>query len=148
VEFGVGGVAVEAGRGVWIRSRRENERGRGLELVLQRRLFGRAARHGRAVGACRVDGLEIVLCEQMERAEEFVVLEVEGAGGLEVSLEGGDVGRLYDELLGGADLSELLVALGGRDPRRPPRSAMVGVGVGVEVCRMVLLCVVEVLRHG
>ena len=62
----------------------------------------------------------IVLREQMERAEELVVLEVEGAGGLKVALEGGDVRRLYDKLLGGAHLSELLVALCSRDPRRPP----------------------------
>lgn len=55
----------------------------------------------------------IILGEQMERAEELVVLEIERAGGLEVPLEGGDVRGLDDELLGRPYLAELLVVVRG-----------------------------------
>lgn len=72
-----------------------------------------------------MDGLQIILREQMERAEHLVVLDVERPRGLEVALEGNHVGRLDVELLRGAHLAELLMALLGRDPRRPPRSAAV-----------------------
>jgi len=52
MEFGVRSAAVlEAGWGVWIRSRGQDERGSRLELMLEGRLLRRAARHGRAVGA-------------------------------------------------------------------------------------------------
>lgn len=82
----------------------------------------------------------------MEGAEELVVLEIERPRSLEVALEGGDVGRFYDELLGRSHGTKLLVVLGCRDPRRPPRSAaVVAMGVGIEVRRMVLLSIVEEL---
>lgn len=67
-----------------------------------------------------MDGLEIILCEQMERAEHLVVLEVEGARSLEVPLEGGDAWGLYDKLLRCSHLSELLVVLRRRESRGPP----------------------------
>ena len=62
----------------------------------------------------------IILGEEVEGAEHLVVLEIEGAGSLEIALEGGDGDGLYDELLGGARLTELLVVVRGRDPGRPP----------------------------
>jgi hypothetical protein len=51
----------------------------------------------------------IILSEQVERAEHLVVLDVERAGGLEVTLEGNGRRRLDVELLGGADLAKLLL---------------------------------------
>jgi hypothetical protein len=94
----------------------------------------------------------IILSEQMERAEHLVVLNVEGAGSLKVALEGNGRGGLDVELLGGADLAELLLLVLGRDPRCAPRSAavvmVVGVLVGIEVLGVVLGTVVEELRHG
>ena len=77
-----------ASRGVGIRCRRQDERRGRLKLMLERRLFGRAARQGRAVGARGVYGLKIILGEQVERAEELVVFEVEGASSLKVAAEG------------------------------------------------------------
>lgn len=95
--------------------------------------------------------MQIILSEQVERAEHLVVLDVEGAGGLEVALEGNGRGRLHVELLGGADLAELLLLMLGRDPWRAPRSAavvvVVVVLVGGEVLGVVLCTVVEELRH-
>lgn len=93
-----------------------------------------------------MDGLQIILREQVEWAEHLVVFNVERPCGLEVSLEC-DHGRWLDvEILGGANLAVLLVTLLGRHPGRPPRSAaMVVVRVGVEVL-LVMLSVVE-LRH-
>ena len=61
----------------------------------------------------------IILGEQVERAEHLVVLEIEGASGLEVTTEGEHGGRLDVEFLGGADLAELLVVLLGRDAGGP-----------------------------
>jgi hypothetical protein len=80
-------------------------------------------------------GTYIILGEQVERAEELVVLEVEGPCGLEVATEGEQGRRLYNKLLWGAYLAELLVVLRGRDPGGPPRPAamVVVVVVGVEV---------------
>lgn len=92
--------------------------------------------------------LQIILSEQVERAEHLIVLNVKGARGLEVALKSNHVGGLDVELLGGAHLAELLVTLLGRDPRRPPRSAaVVVVRVGVEVLLVLLRTVVEKLRH-
>jgi hypothetical protein len=94
----------------------------------------------------------IILSEQVERAEHLVVLNVERAGGLEVALEGNGRGGFHVELLGGADLAELLLLMLGRDPWRAPRSAavvvVVVVLVGGEVLGVVLCTVVEELRHG
>lgn len=97
----------------------------------------------------------IILSEQVERAEHLVVLNVEGAGGLEVALEGNGRWRLDIELLGCANLAELLLLVLSRDPGRTPRSAtvvvvvvVVVVLVGVEVLSVVLRTVVEELRHG
>ena len=100
-------------------------------------------------GGSRRQATYIILGEQVERAEHFVVLNVKRPGGLEVALVCDEGGGLDVELLGGADLAELLVVLLGRDPGRPPRSAaVVVVGVGVEVLGVVLLgTVVEELRH-
>lgn len=96
-----------------------------------------------------MDGLQIILSEQVERAEHFVVFNVERPCGLEVALECNHGGRLDVELLGSAHLAELLVVLLGRDPGRPPRSAaMVVVRVRIKVLRLVLATVVEELRHG
>jgi hypothetical protein len=93
----------------------------------------------------------IILSEQVERAEHLVVLNVERAGGLEVTLEGNGRRGLDVKLLGGADLAKLLLLVLGRDPGRPPRSAavvVIVVLVGVEVLGVVLRTVVEELRHG
>lgn len=93
-----------------------------------------------------MNGLQIVLSEQVKGAEHLVVFNVEGACGLEVALEGDGRGRLDVEFLGGADLAELLVVLLGRDSGRPPRSVVV-VGMRVEVLRVLLRAVAEELRH-
>lgn len=93
----------------------------------------------------------IILGQQVERAEHLVVLNVERAGSLEVTLEGNGRRGLDIELLRGADLAELLLLVLGRDPGCPPRSAavvVVVVLVGVEVLGVVLRTVVEELRHG
>lgn len=96
-----------------------------------------------------MDGLQIILSEQVEGAEHLIVFNVKGAGGLKVALVGDEGGRLDVELLGGADLAELLVVLLGRDSGGPSRAAAVVVmRVGVEVLSVVLLgTVVEELRH-
>jgi hypothetical protein len=52
----------------------------------------------------------------VERTEDLVVLEIERPCGLEVSLEGSDVRRLDNKLLGSAQVAELLVTLGAREP--------------------------------
>lgn len=150
MEFSLRRVDVlEAGGGIWIRSRGQDERRSRLELTLKRRLFRRAARQGRAVRAGRVDGLEIILSEQVEGAEDLVVLQIERPRSLKVPLEGGDVGGLYDELFRCSHWTELFVTLGCRGPRRSPRSAAVmSVGVCVEMRRMVLLSIAKELRHG
>lgn len=88
--------------------------------MLERRLFGRAAGQGGPVGPRRVDRLKIVLGQQMERAKHLVVLQIERPCGLEVSLKGSDVRRLYDKLFWRANLAELLVLMRSRDPGRPP----------------------------
>jgi len=150
VEFSLrSSVLLVVGGGVGVGSSRQDKGWCRLQLVLQGRLVWRAAGQRRAVRAGRVDGLEIIFGEQVERAEHLVVFNVKGAGGLEVTLEGKRCRGLDVEFLGGADLAELLVVLLGRDPGRPPRSAaVVVVGVGVEVLGVVLLgTVVEELRH-
>jgi hypothetical protein len=82
----------------------------------------------------------------VEGAKQLVVLQIERPRSLKVALEGGNVRRLYDELLGCSHLTELLLALGCREPGRPPRSAaMMGMGVGIEMRRVVLLAVGEEL---
>lgn len=93
----------------------------------------------------------IILSEQVEWAEHLVVLNVERAGGLEIALEGNGRRRLDVELLGCANLTELLLLMLRRDPGRTPRSATVVVAVvlvGIEVLSVVLRTVVEKLRHG
>jgi hypothetical protein len=91
----------------------------------------------------------IILSEQVKGAEHLIVFDVKGAGGLKVALVGDERGRLDVELLGGADLAELLVVLLGRDSGGPSgAAAVVVVRVGVEVLSVVLLStVVEELRH-
>lgn len=58
----------------------------------------------------------------MERAEDFVVLEVEGPRQLKVALEDGQGRRLDDKVLWRScgQVAEGLVVLGSRDPRSPP----------------------------
>lgn len=86
-------------------------------------------------------GTYIILGEQVEGAEELVVFEVEGAGGLEVTAEGDEGRRLNNELLWGPYLAVLLVVLRSRDPRRPPRpAAVVGVVVVLVHVGRVMLC--------
>lgn len=92
-----------------------------------------------------MDRLEIVLGEQMEGAEDLVVLKIERPRGFEIALEGSHGGRLDDELLWCAGLAELLM-LGRSDPGCPPRSApMVIVGMGGNVGRV---AITEILGHG
>lgn len=96
-----------------------------------------------------MDGLEIIFGEQVEGAEDLVVLKVEGTGSLEVALEGGDVGSFNDELFGCANLAELLLVVRSRDPGRSPRpTAVMIVRVRIHVRRMVLVAVTVELRHG
>lgn len=92
-----------------------------------------------------MDGLKIILSEQVEGAEELVVFQVEGPGSLEVALESNRGRGLYDELLWCSDLTvELLLVLGGRDARGSPRSApMVVVGVAVTVVQVMGVVVEE-----
>ena len=52
-------VLLEVGRRVWVGCRRQDKGGGRLQLVLERRLLGRAAGQRGAVGARRVDGLEL-----------------------------------------------------------------------------------------
>lgn len=101
----------------------------------------------------RADSTYIILGEQVERAEHLVVFNVEGTGGLEVALESNGRRGFDVELLGGADLAELLLLVLSRDPGCAPRSAavvvvIVVVLVGSEVLGVVLCTVVEELRHG
>lgn len=100
--------------------------------MLERRLIGGATRQRRAIRAGGVNGLEIILSEQMEGAEHLVVFEVERPCGFEVSLEGNGAWRFDDKLLWCSHLTvELLLVLGSRDTRGSPRSAAVVVVVGV-----------------
>ena len=94
-----------------------------------------------------MDGLKIVLSEQVEGAEELVILDVERPCGLEVTLEGNESWGLYVELLGCPHLAELLVVVRSRDSGSPPGSAaMVVVRVSIKMWVM-LSTVVEELRH-
>lgn len=127
---------LEAGRGEGARGRGEDEAGGGLQLVLQRGGFGRPARQRRSVRSGGVDGLQIVVGKQVERAEDLVVLEVEGASGLEVAAEGDHAGGL-DVLLGGPDVAELLVVVGSSGARLSP-----GAAAGVVLLRVVHVDVV------
>lgn len=79
--------------------------------------------------------MKIVLGEQVEGAEELVVLEIERPGGLEVATESEERRLLDYELFGGPYLAELLVVLRRRDPGRPPRPApmVVVVVMGIKV---------------
>ena len=97
-----------------------------------------------------MDGLKIILSEQVERTEHLIVFNIKGPGGLEVTLECEHGRRLDVELLWRAHLlSDLPVVLLSRDPGRPPRSAaVVVVRMSVEVLLLVLAAVVEELRHG
>jgi hypothetical protein len=52
-------VLLEVGRRVWVGCRRQDKGGGGLQLVLKRRLVGRAAGQRGAVRARRVNGLEL-----------------------------------------------------------------------------------------
>jgi hypothetical protein len=55
----------------------------------------------------------IILGEQVEGAEELVVLEIERPCGLEIALKGGHCLGLDNELLWCSDLAELLLVLRG-----------------------------------
>lgn len=92
-------------------------------------------------------GTYIVLGEQVEGAEELVVLEIKRPGGLEVATEGEEGGRLYNKLFWGPYLAELLVVLGSRDSGSPSRAPtmVVVVVMGVKVRRVMLRAVAE---HG
>lgn len=95
-----------------------------------------------------MDRLKIILREQVEGAEHFIIFNVKRSCGLEVSLERNHRWWLDVELLWGAHLTELLMTLLSRHPGRPPRSAaVVIVGVGIVVLLLVLTTVVEELRH-
>jgi len=63
---------------------RQHERGRRLRLLLHGRTLGRAGGE-RALfgGRRRVDGLKIVLGQEVERAEDLVIIELEALCGLE-----------------------------------------------------------------
>lgn len=94
--------------------------------MLERGLLRGAAGQRRSIRARGVNGLEIILGEQMERAEHLVVLEVERPCGLEIALEGNRAWGFDDKLLGCSHLTvELLLVLSSRDPRGSPRSAVV-----------------------
>lgn len=56
-----GTVLLEVGWRVWVGGRRQNKRGGGLQLVLQRRLLGRAAGQRRAVRSGGVNRLELCI---------------------------------------------------------------------------------------
>lgn len=95
-----------------------------------------------------MDGLQIILSEQVKRAKHLVVFNVEGPCGLEVALECDQGGWLDVELFRCANLAELLMVLLSRDPGRPPRSAaMVVVRMSVEMLLVVLGTIAEELRH-
>lgn len=127
---------LEVGGSEGVGCRGEDEAGGRLELVLQRRRVGRSARQRRSVRTGGVDGLQIVVSKQVERAEDLVVLQVERAGGLEVAAEGDDVGS-FDGLLRGPDVAELLVVVGGSRARLSP-----GAAAGVVLLRVVHVHVV------
>ena len=83
----------------------------------------------------------------MERTKDLVILQIKRLGGLEITLKGNNIGSFDDELLGGADLTEVLLVMRSRDSGSPPRSApMVVVRMRIHMRRMVL-CTVEELRH-
>lgn len=90
----------------------------------------------------------IVLGEQMERAEDLVVFEIERPRSLKVPLEGSDIWGFYDKLLWGSQLAELLL-MRRRDSGCSPRSAAVVVvgGVRIQMGGMVLTAIAEELRH-
>jgi len=60
-----------------------------------------------------MDGLKIVVCQQMERAEDLIILDIKGPGGLKVPSKGGYIGRLND-LFRTSHRTELLVVVGCR----------------------------------
>lgn len=86
----------------------------------------------------------IILRQQVKRAEHLVVLELEGAGSLEVATEGNHVGRLGD-LLGRPAWPEVFVrVMQRRQPRGTARTATM-VMVIVIVVMMVVIAVVTVV---
>lgn len=90
----------------------------------------------------------IILSEQVEGAEHFIVFNVKRSCGFKISLERNHRWWLDVELLWGAHLTELFVTLLSRHPGRPPRSAAVVImGVSIVVLLLVLATVVEELRH-
>jgi hypothetical protein len=93
--------------------------------MLERGLLRGAAGQRRSIRARGVNGLEIILGEQMERAEHLVVLEVERPCGFEIALEGNRAWGFDDELLGCSHLTVELLLVLSRDPRGSPRSAVV-----------------------
>lgn len=122
VELGRLSLVGEARGGEGVGGSGQDEAWRGLELLLERGRFGRAARERRSVRAGRVDGLQIVVGQKMEGTKELVVVEVKGTSSLEVATEGSDAWGL-DGLLGSAGSPEVLVVVvGGSRPGSSPRA--------------------------
>jgi len=99
-----------------------------------------------------MDGLQVVVGQQVEGAEDLVVLEVEGAGGVKGHLEGhGPLGGLLFCLslqAQGSGVLVVMVVMGSGSPGGPPRPpGMVLVGLVVEMRRVVLGAVAIEIRH-
>lgn len=118
------------GRVERIRSGGEEEGRSRLDLLLERRALGRARRQRSAVGSGGgVDGLQVVLGQEVEGAEELVVVKLEALGGLHALQVLGVRGRLRDDLLDAALSLELAVRILRRNSRAPPAATVVAVGV-------------------
>lgn len=87
----------------------------------------------------------IILRQQVKRAEHLVILELEGAGSLEVATEGDDTGRLGD-LLGRSAGPEVFVrVMQRRQPRGTARAATMVMVIVIVVMMMVITTVAVVV---
>jgi hypothetical protein len=116
-----------------------------LDLVLEGRGVGRAARHRGAVGGGRMDGMQIVLGQET-RAELQVVIQVKRPPSFESSSEGRHCGRL-SQFSHALDTTELTLSVLGGHLGTPPGAASVMVILHVGDVRVLVLLAVEVGRH-
>lgn len=117
-----------------------------LDLVLEGRGVGRAARQRRAIGRGGVDGMQIVLGQET-RAKLQIVIQIKRPPSFESGPEGRHCGSLsqFSHALDSAELA-LLGVLGGH-LGSSPRAASVVVILHVSDVRVLVLLAVEEGRH-